>query len=202
MSELEDLAGGTGQEAREARRTLKRRSQASARGSSAGDDFSPLLDAFDSLVERLAPSERRKLGGDIATSLRAANAGRIRPNVEPDGDSMEPRKRRKSGRLRAKRIRDEASASRKAKRSIRQEKMFRGAANPRYLRKESSQGEAQVGFVGAMARIMRVHQYGETDTVTRDPSSPRVAYPARVVLGINADDRSRILDQISSRITP
>jgi phage gpG-like protein len=70
------------------------------------------------------------------------------------------------------------------------------------LRKESSQGQAQVGFVGAMARIMRVHQYGESDTVTRDPSSPRITYPARVVLGINPDDRIRILEQITARIAP
>lgn len=202
MSELDEIAGGTGQEAREARRTLKRRSMAAARGSTSDEDFSPLIDALDGLAARIGPTAKAKLGRDIATGLRQANAGRIRPNVEPDGDSMTPRKRRKSGRLRAKRMRDTNSPSRSARRSVRQERMFQGAASPKYLRKESSQGEARVGFVGAMARIMKVHQYGETDTVTRAPDSPRVTYPVRVVLGMTPDDRERILEQITATVTP
>lgn len=80
--------------------------------------------------------------------------------------------------------------------------MFQRASEPRYLRRESTAGEARVGFVGAMARIMSVHQYGLRDTVTRDPNSPQVAYPARVVLGMTADDRLRILDQVSETIQP
>ncbi len=202
MSDLDALAAGTGQDVRQARRTLKRRALAAGRGSSGTDDFAPLIDALDSLADRIGPGERGKLGRDIASGLRKANAARIRPNVEPDGDGMEPRKRRSSGRLRANRLRDEASPSRSAKTSVRQERMFQRATGPKYLRKESSQGEAQVGFVGAMARIMAVHQYGQADTVTRDPSSPRVTYPERVVLGINADDRGRILEQITARIAP
>ncbi len=202
MSDLDALASGTGADARQARRTLKRRSQAVGRGSSGADDFAPLIDALDSLADRIGPGERGKLGREIATGLRQANAARIRQNVEPDGNGMEPRKRRKGGRLRAKRLRDEASSARSARKSVRQERMFQRATGAKYLRKESSQGVAQVGFVGAMARIMAVHQYGQSDTVTRDPSSPRVTYPERVVLDINADDRSRILEQISARIAP
>lgn len=162
-------------------------------------DLDPLTNALDDLAARIAPAERKKLAGEVATDLRAANAKRMRANVEPDGEPMAPRKRRGSGRLRTKRLRD---APRKPKRSVRSERMFRGAAGPKYLRKESSAGEARVGFVGVMARIMAVHQYGQPDTVTRDPSSPTVVYPARVVIGMTPDDRLRILDTVTARIVP
>ncbi len=202
MSDLEQIASGKGQAAREARRTLKRRASAAARGSGAGDDFAPLVGAFDDLAGRLEPGARRQLGRDVAQDLREANAGRIRPNVQPDGEPMVPRKRQGNGRLRSKRMRDEASPSRSARKSVRRERMFQRAAGPRYLRKESSQGDAQVGFVGAMARIMAVHQYGQADHVARDPASPLVTYPARVVLGITPDDRGRILDRLSAQVAP
>lgn len=199
MSDLEQLAGGTGADARYARRVLKRRAARSARGSIAGfEDFDPLIDALDDLTARIAPGERKKLAGAIATDLRAANAQRERANVEPDDEPMAPRKRQK-GRLRSKRLRDPAT---RARVSIRQRRMFQRAPNPRYLRKESSAGAAQVGFVGAMARIMRVHQYGLDDHVTRAASSPVAHYPARAVLGINAQDRARILETVTAQIAP
>lgn len=197
MSDLEDVARGQGSDARQARRTLKRRAAAAASGGS--DDFSPLIDSLEDLAQRIAPAERKKLADKVATDLRGSNAARERANVEPDGEAMTPRKRRKSGGLRSKRMRETARAPKK---SVRQDRMFRGACQPKYLRKESSTGQAQVGFVGAMARIMRVHQYGLRDTVTRDPSSPAVAYPARVVLGITLEDRERILDTVSAAIDP
>ena len=197
MSDLEDLANGVGADARQARRTIKRRAAGSARGGS--DDFAPLVDTLGDLADRIAPAERKKLGNAIATDLRDANARRERANVEPDGEDMVPRKRKPNGQLRSRRMRD---GPRTPKRSIRQSRMFQRAATAKFLRKESSTGEAQVGFVGAMARIMRVHQYGLRDTVTRDPASPAVTYPARVVLGMNPDDRLRILDRIAGQIQP
>lgn len=203
MSELDEIARGRGADARAARRTLRRRAASAAAGrDSAFDDFSPLTGALEDLASRLAPAERTKLTRAIAADLRTANARRLRANVEPEGGDMTPRKRKKSGRLRAKRMRDENSPSRSARKSVRQERMFQRAGEPRYLRRESTAGEARVGFVGAMARIMSVHQYGLRDTVTRDPNSPQVAYPVRVVIGMTADDRLRILDQVAGAIQP
>lgn len=201
MSDLDAIAAGRGQAAREARRTIKRRAAAAAQGRSGDDDLAPLTGIFDNLLDRLGSGEARQLGRDIAQDLRQANAGRMRVNTEPGGEPMTPRKRRASGKLRSKRMRDEGT-TRGAKKTVRQTRMFQRAAGPRYLRKESSQGEAQVGFVGAMARIMSVHQYGQSDHVTRDPASPLVTYPARVVLGMTAEDRGRILDRISVQVAP
>jgi phage virion morphogenesis protein len=159
------------------------------------DDFDPLTDTLNEMTGRLAPAERVKLSRSIASDLRAANARRIRANTEPGGEAMTPRKRRQ---VRSRRMRDQAPARSRA----RQERMFKGASQPRYLRRESTAGEAWVGFAGAMARIMAVHQYGEADTVTRDPGSPTVVYPVRPVLGMTADDRLRILDQVTGAIQP
>ena len=197
MSDLSAIADGTGAAARQARRTLKRRAAAAAAGGSA--DFAPLIDSLEDLTRRIEPAARKQLAGDIATDLRAANAARIRANVEPEGEPMTPRKRRKGGGLRTKRMR---AAPRTPKKSVRQDRMFHAASQPKFLRKESSTGQAQVGFVGAMSRIMSVHQYGQRDTVTRSPTSPAVDYPARVVLGITPDDRLRILDTVMGRIGP
>lgn len=196
MTELEVLAQGTGAPARQARRTLKRRAAAAKRGGGFAD-FAPLEQALDDFASRISPNERAVLARSIATELRDANAKRMRANTQPDGAPMIPRKQRAPGKDRTKRIRDEVTGR---KRQRRGGKMFLRATAPRYLRKESSQGEAAVGFVGAMARIMEVHQYGLSDHVTRDPNSPTAVYPARVVLGFTDEDRSRILDQVAAQL--
>jgi phage virion morphogenesis protein len=167
-------------------------------GGGGAEQFSPLVDALDDLAARIDAPARKTLGRAIATDLRTANARRIRANAQPDGEAMTPRKKQ-GGHLRSGRLRDPAS---RAKRSVRTQRMFARAGQPRYLRKESTTGDAQVGFVGAMARIMRVHQYGLRDTVTRDPASPAVTYPERVVLGLDHDDRARILDRLTEQVAP
>ena len=199
---LADLAGGTGADARAARRTLKRRAATGARGGA--DDFAaPLINALDDLAARIAPDERRRLAGEVADDLRASNVKRLRANLQPPDDAAmtarKPQLDKKTGKhhLRSKRLRDPGSGK---KTSVKTGRMFQRAASAKYLRKESSAGEAAVGFVGAMARIMRVHQYGEVDAVTRGAGAPRVKYPARVVLGFDHADRARILDQVTAAI--
>ena len=156
--------------------------------SSSGDDFSALTARLDELASRIEPGKRKALAGAIATDLRRAQAKRIRSNVQPDGEAMTPRKPQ----LRSPRLRDAEPAAAAGKRG----RMFQRAVAPRYLRKGSSPDHAQVGFAGAMARIMRPHHYGLEDSVSRAPGAPRVRYPARVVLGFEPADRERILDQV------
>ncbi|MFV0625205.1 phage virion morphogenesis protein [Sphingomonas sp. ac-8] len=162
-------------------------------------DFTPLDHAIADLTERMSPAARKALATRVAVDLQKANAARMHENVEPDGGAMEPRKLKKSGKIRTRRLRDRVTGLR---RTVRQQKMFLRAAAPRYLRKETTAGEAQVGFVGAMARIMRVHQYGLRDTVTRDPSSPPTDYPARQVIGFADADRAQLLERISEQLQP
>lgn len=145
-------------------------------------DFAPLDEALEDLTSRIDMPARKGMARRVATDLRASNAKRIRANQTPDGSPMEPRKPRRD------------------KKRLAQVKMFRGAVKPAYLRKESSAAGATVGFAGAMARIMRVHHDGLRDKVSRDPKSPSVDYPARPVLGLTPDDRSRILDQVVAQL--
>jgi phage virion morphogenesis protein len=160
-------------------------------------DFTPLDHAIEDMTRRMTPAARKALATRVAVDLQKANAGRMHENVEPDGSAMEPRKLKKSGKARTRRLRDRVTSIR---RTVRQQKMFLRAAAPRYLRKETSAGEAQVGFVGAMARIMRVHQYGLRDTVTRDPSSPAADYPARQVIGFADADRAQVLERVAEHL--
>lgn len=160
-------------------------------------DFAPLGYTLDGMIDAVSPQERSALGRKLATDLRAANKKRIDANTTPEGEAMVPRKARASGKMRTKRLRDQLT---RAKTRTRKTKMFTRATAPRYLRKQSTEGEAMVGFVGAMARIMRVHHYGLRDTVTRDPASPTVGYPARPLVGITAEDRLALLERIASTL--
>lgn len=146
-------------------------------------DIDPLVDALDELTTRLAPAQRLKLSRTIATDLRRESARRIRANVEPDGSPMEARKRKP--------VRGQG------RRQVRSDPMFKRAGGATYLRRKSTAEKTEVGFNGAMARIMAVHQYGERDSVERRAGAPVVTYPSRVVLGLTPDDRLRILDQVT-----
>lgn len=161
------------------------------------DDFAPLLDLIDGIEQRVSAAEMKSLGRTIAKDLRGANAKRLRANVQPEGDPMTPRKAGHKGRARTKRLRDPLT---RRKASQKMGTMFQRAVAPRYLRAESSQGDAQVGFVGAMARIMSVHHFGLRDTVTRDPKSPEVTYAERKVIGMTSDDRLRILYLVDAHL--
>ncbi len=151
-------------------------------------DFAPLTDAIDDLTGALQPGERRKLAGQVGTRLRTANAKRLKANITPDGEPMAPRKQ-PGRRLRPGALRDRKPA-----------RMFQSAATSRYLRKQATEDQIEVGFVGAMARIMRVHQFGLRDTVTRDPASPAVTYEARPGIGLTPDDRLGILAQVTDHL--
>lgn len=160
------------------------------------EPFSPLTDALDDLTARLGPPERKQLASRVATDLRSANARRIAANVTPDGEPMVPRKVRRRD-LKPQRMRTAIGAQRKDAKSGR---MFRAAFKPRYLSRSADSEGATIGFNGAMARIMNVHQYGLRDTVTRDPRSPAITYPARPSLGLPPDDRLRILARVEEHL--
>lgn len=150
-------------------------------------EFAPLVEALEDLTQAVAPEGRRRLANKVATDVRARNAQRIAGNVTPDGEPMVPRKPKKRG-------------SRKPGRLRTAMKMFRSAGRPQFLRKKVTDGEIEIGFAGAMARIMRVHHYGLRDTVTRAPNSPQVTYAARPVIGLPTEDRLRILEQVEEHL--
>lgn len=161
-------------------------------------EFAPLEQALDAMLARLGPVQRRALAAKVASDLRKARAANIKANEQPDGSAMVPRKPKLSGSMRGKKLRDRAESSGGG---LRNRRMFLRAAGPGYLRKEAGPDGAQVGFVGAMARIMRVHQEGLRDTVTRKPNSPEVQYPVRQVLGFNEADRAALLERVAEHLS-
>ncbi|MDB5725002.1 MAG: hypothetical protein JWQ16_1756 [Novosphingobium sp.] len=140
------------------------------------------------LTSRMDAGARRKLATRIAVDLRKSSADRLKANVGADGEKFEPRKR----------SRDSFG---KAKPGSKINRMFQRAAAPRYLRRSANADAAQVGFTGALVRIMTVHQYGLRDRVSREPGAPEVTYPKRQVLGIADADREHIMELVLAQLS-
>lgn len=142
------------------------------------------------LLDRLSDGERRKLAMAVARDLRAANAASIRAQQTPDGEAWEARKqpaRNKRGEIRRK-----AQANKTGMR------MFLKMGTPKNLKAMATPTEAVVGFVGRAERIARVHQFGLSDRVM--PGGPLYQYPARVLIGITAEQAERVRDLIARRL--
>lgn len=125
-----------------------------------------------SILAPLDPGQRRRFFRQLAVDLQRSQADRIKALQNPDGSPFEPRKPRKK------------------KGSIRQRAMFAGLRKRKNLRRASSSDHAEVGFRGRAARIADVHQQGLINEVS--PGGPLAKYAQRQLLGLSADDLSRI----------
>ncbi len=143
-------------------------------------EFDPLDHELSRLIDGLQPAPRQRLARSVGADLRKAKAQTIRANLTPDGQPMAPRKPRAGAK----------------KRSAKATRMFQRAAGPRYLRAKVTPDEITVGYAGAAARILRVHQYGLRDRVSKEPNSPEVTYEARPLIGLTDADRQRVLAKV------
>lgn len=142
-------------------------------------ELEPFLSAY---LNRLSPSQRRRVMRKVGEALRRENAKRIAANVEPDGSRMEPRKKRK-------RLKD---AKGRIKRTG---KMFPRIKMAKALRVKATPDEVEVGFVNSLiAQTARAHQYGLVDFVGRTKAGRmiRTKYPERRLLGYGAGDLEEI----------
>lgn len=146
------------------------------------NDLGLFEDWLGGLLTRLDAPARRMAMRDVARALRRSQQARIAAQRNPDGSAYDPRKPRLRG---AKSLRDKRG---RLKRSA----MFVKLRTTRYLHAESDSNSLAIGFAGRVARIARVHQFGETDRVS--PGGPQYAYPARMLLGFSAEDRELIRD--------
>ncbi|AZR28339.1 phage virion morphogenesis protein [Xanthomonas vasicola pv. arecae] len=149
------------------------------------DELTALENWAAPLLARLQPGERRTLARKIGTELRRSQSQRIAQQVAPDGTPYAPRKeqlRSKTGRVKRK----------KMFAKLRQAKFIRVSANP---------NQVNIGFVGRVSRIARVHQQGMSEKVRK--GGPTVRYERRVLLGFSSADRQLVhdllLDQIGAR---
>lgn len=148
----------------------------------AADDLSRLTSWADGLLASMEPAARRQLAGEMARTLRASQALRIRANVQPDGSPMAPRKpqpKLKQGRGRLRR------------------KMFFKISSPTWLKARASEQQAVVEFVGTANRLATIHQYGLKDRI----KGREIRYPARELLGITQQEFNDLEEVLLNHLT-
>ncbi|OAX88932.1 phage virion morphogenesis protein [Xanthomonas nasturtii] len=146
------------------------------------DELTALESWAAPLLARLQPGERRTLASKIGTELRRSQSQRIGKQQAPDGSPYAPRKqqlRQKSGR-------------------VKRAKMFAKLRQAKYFKVSASPNAVSVGFVGRVSRIARTHQEGLTEQVR--PGGPRARYEKRVLLGLSAEDRQIVRDQLLNHL--
>lgn len=148
----------------------------------AADDLSRLTNWANGLLVSMEPAARRQLAGEMARTLRASQAKRIRANIQPDGNPMAPRKpqpklKKNRGRLRR--------------------KMFFKISNTTWLKARASEQQAVVEFVGTANRLATIHQYGLKDRI----KGREINYPARELLGITTEEVERLEELLLAQLT-
>ncbi|HDC4322890.1 phage virion morphogenesis protein [Aeromonas hydrophila] len=146
------------------------------------DDLRRLTHWADGLLASMEPAARRQLAGEMARTLRASQAQRIRANLQPDGSPMAPRKpqpKLKQGRGRLRR------------------KMFFKISNPAWLKARASEQQAVVEFVGTANRLATIHQYGLKDRI----KGREIRYPARELLGITHQEVEKLEELLLAHLT-
>lgn len=138
------------------------------------NDFARLEPWLAGLAAKLTPGQTIRLARKIGMALRRANADRIARNVKPDGDAMEPRKKRR---------RDQRQG-----RAQKKGKMFPKIRLARNMRVKPSAQDVAIGFTPQVARAAGVHHFGLRDRVARFRGAPEVRYPARPLLGFAQGD--------------
>lgn len=147
------------------------------------DDLQALEEWVTPLLAQLDRQARRTLTRRVAQDLRRAQRERIKAQQNPDGTPYSPRKPQRRAQQGA----------------IRRRAMFAKIRTARHLKARGNAEGAEVGFVGRVAHIARIHQEGLHGRVDRD--GPRVRYPERRLLGFTADDRELIQDSVLRHLT-
>lgn len=136
----------------------------------------------EALIGKLSATERRKLAAELARTMRATQAERIRANKQPDGTSMTPRKPQP-------RLRDRRGGTRR--------KMFAKLVKPAWFKATASANAAAVEFKGSANRLATVHHFGLRDKI----NGKEVQYPERQLIGITDADIDRVEDALLKHLT-
>lgn len=147
------------------------------------DNLRALEDWAGALLAKLEPGARRQLNQQIGRELRRSQQQRIAAQRNPDGSAFAPRKPRQ---LRAKKGRIKRQ-------------MFAKLRQAKHLKVQSSADAIAIGFMGRVARIARVHQYGLRDRPERGQAD--VQYDRRELLGFTDADLNLIRDRLLEHLT-
>lgn len=148
----------------------------------AADALQQLGDQAAALLQRLSAPERRKLAAELARTMRATQAERIRANKQPDGTAMTPRKPKP-------RLRDRRGGTRR--------KMFAKMVKPAWFKATATTNEAAVEFKGSANRLATIHHFGLRDKI----NGKAVQYPERQLIGITDADIDRVEDALLKHLT-
>ncbi len=154
------------------------------------DELGALEKWAGGMLAQLSPAARRTAMRDVARELRRSQQARIASQRNPDESAYEPRKARAA--KRGKKLREK-------KGRIKRAAMFAKLRTGRFLKIEADASGLAIGFAGRVARLARIHQFGETERVA--PGGPEYRYPARVLLGFTDTDREMIRDRLLRHLT-
>ena len=134
------------------------------------------------LLAKLQPAQRRAVNHQVAIDLRRSQAQRIKAQQGPDGAAYPPRKRRKELKGKKGRIKRQKAA------------MFAKIRTTKFLKIKATGNQIEVGFVGRVARMARVHQFGEEERINKTSSVYK--YPERPLLGFSEQDRTLMRESL------
>ncbi|MBK0062621.1 MULTISPECIES: phage virion morphogenesis protein [unclassified Acinetobacter] len=147
-------------------------------------EMQALLDHLGGLLNQLSDQEKRKLSLAIGRKLRKSQSARITNQQNPDGSSYQPRKNQK--------LRD--------KKGRIKNKMFTRIKLARFMKLKQEPQGVGLGFMGNVAFIAQVHQFGLRDRVRRKKNSPVVKYPTRELLGFTSDEINMIENDVLNHV--
>ena len=145
-------------------------------------ELQALSDHLGTMLIKLSDVERRKLEMSIGRKLRASQKTRITKQQNPDGSKYVPRKNK---------LRD--------KKNKIKNKMFNAIKNAKYMRIERTPEGIAIGFMGRVASIARVHQFGLRDKVEKD--GPIVKYASRELLGFTPEEINMIENEVLQHLS-
>lgn len=134
------------------------------------------------LLAKLQPAQRRAINHQVAIDLRRSQAQRIKAQQGPDGAAYPPRKKRKELKVKKGRIKRQKAA------------MFTKIRTTKFLKIKATGDHIEVGFLGRVARMARVHQFGEEERISRGGATYK--YPLRPLLGFSESNRALIRDSL------
>ncbi len=140
------------------------------------------------LLAKLQPAQRRAINHKVAIDLRRSQAQRIKSQQAPDGAAYAARKKRKELRGKSGRIKRQKA------------EMFSKIRTARYLKVKATGDQLEVGFVSRVARVARIHQFGEEDRISLKGKFYK--YPERPLLGLSKQDRISIRESFLQHMTP
>ncbi|MED5596112.1 phage virion morphogenesis protein [Janthinobacterium sp. P210006] len=149
-------------------------------------DLHALATWAGALLAKLQPAQRRAINHKVAIDLRRSEAQRIKAQQGPDGTAYPARRPREEFKGKNGRIMRQKAAP------------FAKIRTSKHLNVKAAGDGIEIEFFGWVARVARVHQFGQQDRVTK--KGPAHKYWEQPLLGLNDQDRTLVLESLLHHI--